>query len=1658
MPTPEEIEAWKRQNIPNYQPAAQVVSPAATPALPPAAPSPRPWDVWGELGRDIKSVAAPVTDFLSEILGPYFSMAGPIPQVDIPKVSPAIRSIDPNLAWGVIPQVEVPGVSPAIRTGVDYAVKPFEMGAETVTGIVGAQEALQERLGIPNWVWNPDMLNVASDIFTRPETYEMSPGELAGTLVEDFRDRPWYQQLLLGIATDPTALLPIGTFARAARGANVPTAVSSRFVGPGMTPGLRAADRGDVARTRFPAPAGPTPADIPDRPMLALQAGQEQAPIALPPGRPQVDPSIIPETPRPAAPTPQRALGPGIPPPQPSRIGQAIPLSGNIYEAAISDPRIENYAPRVQGQRLAQGVEQPAVFYRSTGTAGQQRMVTYNEARPGAMLLEDTASTVPPGGAIEAVGVRTGSNILQEGSREFQTLARRSGTGNRDAGESVADFVKRVANSAKIGKYDIVRFTRQPGVNAVVLNEDALIRNYTAPRSENELYRQLGLITDAPRPGQQALMPPPGIRPAGFATQQNPGVQRVAVIREPSIPYEAAGRGEGFAREMLRGEVAAASDTGTPVWSVSPDGQVFQATRGPEAQALRQPTVNFEVGPNGDAVMIPWGTQRSRPLSDAAKRSQVQEFDKRLMSGETQGTVAGASSYDEAARRVEAAEIANRLDTTAPEAPRPREEGTAFGANADLPPPRDPANALLEDLDVPSHESVKIAIMRKFDGARNAIGLELENFVTAGRQLLLRAAGRGVPIDRQGMTPLFQALHGEIPKESLSPALRQMFDQIDEVRKLEEADMKAFLENARGTEFEDYIAFDLDQFQDRMLATPDYFPQLWKKDGVEIATGEIGARPGFTLPREGTFSEMVAQGYTPMSWDPYKMMALRKLAGVNWRETVNFLGRSKRNNLAVPVSELENRGLTKTHRVPKGVGSAFEGRLVQTTDVGGVPQSIRTPQWALPNEMASFVETMWGRRPTAYIGDKEIIGYIRKFRNGFKSAKLFASFFQHMDISLRTSASLFTLHGLKRGGPLRLPSLAARMISAQWNTGYRDTIRQRYLSTAPIKGHEDLGISYKMLVEEGLGVQGDITVIQREIADTLTDIERATNPVGKAKQKIKNANEFFQSGLFDGVYREGISWSLESFIIPAIRRQHPTWNARQVAAEAASTANMMYSSLPQWQSVLKDPWVREFGQTLFFSTNETEGLLRSFFGTMVGPRKSFWLQYYGGMMLSLALFGNLINVAATGKPLPPEAYSPIDVGNPYSTFGVGYSTQFMSPQLPTWLGIVGREGSPMHLDIVGQMDTAFRVVSDPVGATAARVNVPVRAVVNQVRGTNFFGEELSVAQRPGQLMTDLYGPIGLTSALGAITEAVPQLKTVLPEGEGRMGIRGQLLEGLAGVGMRAERTGDYLTRISTGVYGTDTNYSDLERYQKLDIRRLPQVERELGLRQESALKREGAEAKYYAALDDIDAERTTKLGNLVMDIRMGLEDYQIKDRYYDIETYSRGRRRQAGVDKEFEAPNVNDTNPNKRALAQHYAIYDDPRVKRPGDDLDFAMFDTILKQTYLDPSSDQAWTKEQFEFVQRNINTRPIPAEIFAQLGAKSQAKQLTSQMLREQAYREDGRDDLAEASRIRFFMLDAPFMMQPTPTPQPVQPTPPTQRRQTIEEWKAANLVGAGR
>ncbi len=70
MATPEEIEAWKRKNIPNYQPAAQAPPPAAAPVRQPTSvpfgPDPQTLQ---NIGGGIESAVTGTTSFLSSLLG-----------------------------------------------------------------------------------------------------------------------------------------------------------------------------------------------------------------------------------------------------------------------------------------------------------------------------------------------------------------------------------------------------------------------------------------------------------------------------------------------------------------------------------------------------------------------------------------------------------------------------------------------------------------------------------------------------------------------------------------------------------------------------------------------------------------------------------------------------------------------------------------------------------------------------------------------------------------------------------------------------------------------------------------------------------------------------------------------------------------------------------------------------------------------------------------------------------------------------------------------------------------------------------------------------------------------------------------------------------------------------------------------------------------------------------------------------------------------------------------------------------------------------------------------------------------------------------------------------------------------------------------------------
>lgn len=776
--------------------------------------------------------------------------------------------------------------------------------------------------------------------------------------------------------------------------------------------------------------------------------------------------------------------------------------------------------------------------------------------------------------------------------------------------------------------------------------------------------------------------------------------------------------------------------------------------------------------------------------------------------------------------------------------PPPRKPGVPQGANMDAPPPRRPEVGLSDDLELPTFEKPADGVMRKWEGARAAEGLAMEEWFSNGQKTLRRLDIQ--QFDEATMRPLFDVLHGEAGIDTLSPAMRELHDDLITLRNIEETDMLDFLRAVQGSGDSVLMATDAKNFASRIMAHPDYFPRGWRpaktiEAAAGTARGRLGTTPSFKKPRaDATFGELLESGLEPASWNPYAMMAQRRIAGVQYRESVKFVNRLRQKGLVLPVDEA-----AEGWRVPRA-GPVFEGRPIPDPNVKG--SSVFTKPLAVPNNVADFTELMFGRLP-----DIPGVRSIRQWSNRAKRLKLVGSLFQHVDFVSRNAGVALTPTGLRSGAPLKFPSLMANLMNVQWFPGARATLRRQLLSNTPI--YKDSEISYKMLIEEGWGVQGDISLIRREFSSFLNEPSVTRGLAGKALEGLKKAQEFFEAGLFDGVYRESQRWALENFIIPWVRRTRPNATARQVAAESAETVNVMFSTLGNWQSVLKNPFIREAAHTIMFSTNETEALLRGAGRALgTGPQAGLFREWYLGLFLSMAGLANVINFTATGRPLPKESYSPIKFDDPYAPFTVGYNSRFMSPVIPF---VKGRNNTDVYLDLVGQMDTAFRWALDPVGAFASRVNVIPRAIANQLKGETFFGEKLdTLVKRGSQLAIDLAAPIGATAALGAAIEEFPRLRDVIPEGEGRLGVGAQLVQA-SGLNLRGELTGDLLERASMD--RTGRSYETLTPLDRADIRESPGVKEELERREETATKREQVVAVY---LTEAERDRTEANDNI----------------------------------------------------------------------------------------------------------------------------------------------------------------------------------------------------
>jgi len=681
-----------------------------------------------------------------------------------------------------------------------------------------------------------------------------------------------------------------------------------------------------------------------------------------------------------------------------------------------------------------------------------------------------------------------------------------------------------------------------------------------------------------------------------------------------------------------------------------------------------------------------------------------------------------------------------------------------------------------------------MGIVRLFEGALQKRGLEVTRGLNVGNRLLKKAKigkptkGSRVVTRSPEMEQLFKALHGEaeVPED-----LRRVYDELVLQRDAEQA-----ISSEYGHGF-----------------TPikeDYFPRFWREIDIDEKTArnlkeafnpldqtQKFSHPDFMRSRADiTFTDLLEHVFTrpdgtrymvePKSWNPYEMMALREIDGARYRELDVLLENLKAKGQAVDTT---GTGIPEGWKIPRA-GVGFEG----TKGVIDPGKPGFLPAYAVPKKIAEVLEELIEVTDPV----EGVAGFVLNQGQKAKRAKLLFSLFQHADFATRSTAASFggALDHMLAGrwdkgvGTLaKIPFDVFSIMKASLSPRARRGLLDELLSNKSLYKERE-GITMAGIVKAGMNVGGDLSVMRRDVGQMINDAANTgwslTRPVKRNIARLLAANE---RGLWDGVYPQTQILMLKNHILPRLMRANPpgvpgSMSDAQIMAAAADEVNKMISSLRVSQNLVKSPFMRNITRAMIFSTDEAQSLLRQAGSAFTGPNKKLWAEYYLGAYAALAVTANATNLASTlimdgeAKPLSWEQYFPFEKAD--NLIGFQYKEGFMSPRVP----IRGEDGRLVDVDLVGQLDTAFKFLTDPQQAIANRVNVLPSAVWSQLQGKDFIGRPLGgAAKRVGTFLSDMYEPIGL----GGIREQFFPLNDPEPIGKAA-----SLVELGTGVNLNAE--------------------------------------------------------------------------------------------------------------------------------------------------------------------------------------------------------------------------------------------------------------------------------
>lgn len=753
----------------------------------------------------------------------------------------------------------------------------------------------------------------------------------------------------------------------------------------------------------------------------------------------------------------------------------------------------------------------------------------------------------------------------------------------------------------------------------------------------------------------------------------------------------------------------------------------------------------------------------------------------------------------------------SHIDMGAPDGPRPPRPPKGRGKQ----PPQEPDDIVAQIVAKATIGERPDQTLLRLHEAAISNGQRRVNITIRDGTQKLKALGIGVM--RRGQL---------VPRDTDIPKLDALYNALHNPSKVASGEIaipkgyEAAYNELRGlTDWEQTARLDFDP---NMATVEDYFYRGWKPPQEAFAGVQQGRplvrTPAFKKPRvDATYQEMREAGFEPLFWNPYQQWGISRMQGTKYREQMQLVDYLKGMGDEL-IRPHEGGPVPHGWRVPE-VGPAFEGKPFAITDkTTDEARTLFTRRWIVPDRVANGLENIYGKRPNigkVVIGGKTIdpLAVIDWLTFVPKRAKLVASFFQQVDFLTRAGAGSWSrlVDGVEAGKPItglkawaKYPETAVNILRANFSPAARQSLaRQLDDTTSLITGRP--GINLKGISEAGLSTT-DVTIFPADIDKLVRQVATETGMLAKVKRGaaiVADVESAMRRGLFEGVYRAAIITDIRNNIAPMMARKFPTLNDAQLNGVIARIANVKYSTIPASQSVIQNQVIRETLRRVFFSVNESEGLLRQAAGAISGPYKDFWRKHFIGAYLFLIATASVIHFASTGKPLPKERFIPVSKDR-WGPLPFGYNTRFASPTLP----FKGRGGAELTLDVVGQMDTALRVLN-PAFFVESRESVPIRAILNQVSGTDFFGKPIDdvgpggVVSRTGQLATDMFAPIGVGGLMveGA-RQAIPGAEDVFNEGETRLGLTGLGLQA-TGVNIRAATREQRLVTVhGEGVRGT----------------------------------------------------------------------------------------------------------------------------------------------------------------------------------------------------------------------------------------------------------------